>query len=187
MWLKAWNIEQTAATDPVPLRKRFCSINAEDWRGQEGRLYSPQFLSRRAGRWLLREVLPRRHDPTPHAKILIQNTYPTIKELSKVRLGRVKKSAWAEYLMDTGFNFYSILSNFDCDSVLDSVVFLWFSLCDCVHTWVGRTSRKVMLSTHTLLFTRPKSTAVGRNSMVFICSSGQTEIPEMQSKEVKCC
>lgn len=40
MWLKAWNIEQTAATDPVPLQEHLCSINALRSRGREGSLYS---------------------------------------------------------------------------------------------------------------------------------------------------
>lgn len=40
MWLKAWNIEQTAATDPVPLHEHLCSINALLSQGQEGSLYS---------------------------------------------------------------------------------------------------------------------------------------------------
>lgn len=40
MWLKAWNIEQTAATDPVPLHEHLCSINALLSQGREGSLYS---------------------------------------------------------------------------------------------------------------------------------------------------
>lgn len=51
MWLKAWNIEQTAATDPVPLHEHLCSINAARSRGREGSLYSPQFF----GRWVKRQ------------------------------------------------------------------------------------------------------------------------------------
>lgn len=38
MWLKAWNIEQTAATDPVPLHEHLCSINAVCSWGREGSL-----------------------------------------------------------------------------------------------------------------------------------------------------
>lgn len=34
MWLKAWNIEQTAATDPVPLLGHLCSINVQGSSGQ---------------------------------------------------------------------------------------------------------------------------------------------------------
>lgn len=48
MWLKAWNIEQTAATDPVPSHEHLCSINAVCSWGREGSLYSPQFF----GRWV---------------------------------------------------------------------------------------------------------------------------------------
>lgn len=36
MWLKAWNIEQTAATDPVPLLQHLCSINVQGFCGQQG-------------------------------------------------------------------------------------------------------------------------------------------------------
>lgn len=106
MWLKAWNIEQTAATDPRPLRKLLCSINAENSRGQEGSCYSPQLLSRWAQWWLLREGLPHRSNLLPHAKIPTQE-----KDVSKVRLCCVKKSAHRQCTsMDTGFcSVYSTL------------------------------------------------------------------------------
>lgn len=133
MWLKAWNIEQTAATDPVPLHKLLCSINVVDWRGQEGRLYSPQFLSRWAGWWLLREMLPHRHDLKPHVKILIENIYPRKKMYLKSGYDVSRNVHRCRILHGYWFLFYSTLFYFDFNSVLG--LFPLFLLCDflCSH------------------------------------------------------
>lgn len=197
MWLKAWNIEQTAATDPVPLHKLLCSINGTDWCGQEGRLYSPQFLSRWAGWLLLREVLPRRLDPIPHIKI--QNTYSRKKmdlrsdyAVSRnLHICRVVHGYW--------FLFNSILFNFGFNGVLDSVMFPLFSLSDCLCTHLSMSEEskaQCFILVHFYLpdpvsseclqvYHGPSHTLVELCGFrLFIRTNWNST---MESKEVKCC
>lgn len=77
MWLKAWNIEQTAATDPVPLHKHLCSINAVDGWGQEGSRHSPRFFSRCGpSDGSSEKPCPVEAIPPSHGKTLLQRHYP---------------------------------------------------------------------------------------------------------------